>query len=77
MREVYIVRPYVDGPNEAFRNYSTAYLRKCELDKEYGGSAVLETLKFEDDKLLPSRLPEYGPSGVRMFGGQAIRRSNA
>lgn len=51
MKEVHIVRPHLDGPMEAFREYSTAYLRKCQLDKEYGGFAVLETLPFEDDKL--------------------------
>ena len=65
MREVHIVRPYVDGPMEAFREYSTAYLRKCELDAEYGDSAILISLPFEDDKLSPIRQREYGPSGVR------------
>lgn len=77
MREVHIVRPYVDGPLEVFRQYSTAFLRKCELDREYGNMAVIQTLPFEDDKLAPSRIPEYGPSGVRMFGGQAVRGRRA
>lgn len=73
MREVHIVRPYADGPMEAFRDYSTAYLRFCALDKEYGGGATLTSLPFEEDKLKPIQLPEFGPSGVRMFGGQARR----
>lgn len=52
MRQVHLVRPYIDGPQQAFLDYGRAFLRKCELDKEYGeGSAQLESLPFEEDKL--------------------------
>ena len=76
MRQVHIVRPYADGPMEAFREYSTAYLRKCELDAEYGGTAVLDSLPFQEDKLNPHSFPSYGPSGVS-FHLHKKRRRNA
>lgn len=39
--------------------------------------AVLDTHLIQDDKLVPTRTPEYGPSAVAMFGGQAVRGSRA
>lgn len=51
MREIYLVRAYTDAPVQAFATYSTAWLRKCELDKEYGDTASVETVQIEEFKL--------------------------
>ncbi|MBS1985356.1 MAG: hypothetical protein JST16_14415 [Bdellovibrionales bacterium] len=66
MRTVHIlITP--DGRILAFRNASTALLRQSE----FGGK--LHELSFQDDKIAPIHLPEYGPSGVRKFGKTARR----
>ena len=51
MREIYLVRAYTDAPVQAFASYSTAWLRKCELDAEYGNSATVETVPIEEFKM--------------------------
>lgn len=51
MREIYLVRAYCDAPVQAFATFSTAWLRKCELDKEYGDTASVETVQIEEFKL--------------------------
>lgn len=51
MRGLYLVRAYCDAPVQAFVTYSTAWLRKCELDKEYGDMASVETVQIEEFKL--------------------------
>lgn len=66
MRTVHILITS-DGRILAFRNASTALLRQSE----FGGK--LHELPFQEDKTKPIHLPEYGPSGVNMFGDQARR----
>lgn len=51
MREIYLVRAYCDAPVQAFATFSTTLLRKCELDKEYGDTASVETVQIEEFKL--------------------------
>lgn len=51
MREIYLVRAYADAPVQAFATYSTAWLRKVELEAQYGDSATVETVQIEEFKL--------------------------
>lgn len=51
MRYIYLVRAYADAPVQAYLDYANAYLRKCELDATYGGTASLETVLVEETKL--------------------------
>lgn len=67
MRQVHLVRPYIGGPQEAFLDFGTAFLRKCELEKEWGeGNVALESLPFEDDKLRTH--DAIGPTSRRSYG---------
>lgn len=47
----------------------TAIVRQSE----FGGE--IREVTLEEHKCLPTRLREFGPSGVNLFGGQARRRS--
>lgn len=56
-KAIILVTP--QGQILAFREASTAVLRQIE----HGG--VIHELPFEEDLFKPTRITEYGPSGVR------------
>ena len=62
--EVHLVTPFPGEPTEVFRTFSAAYLRFEECKKTFGACASMRTTVYQEDKLLPHRCNEFGPSGV-------------
>lgn len=60
-------------PGQPMRLFKTAHLA-TRKHLELGGQLI--EMDYEEDKLLTKHTPLYGPSGVRMFGGQARRRGS-